>query len=267
MAEYSNPFQNGDLFYKFVSANKDQQNNNNLEVEDVFGNTINFSDYGVNRIVSTNDGEQNLVFEPNTPQAQEFDTSFMDRMAETHYDPNSEPVIVQPIQEQTITQPTKNQSVSINPSISNRAKYAVKFFMDKGGFTFNQAAGIVGNLMHESGDSTLNNITKKGDKGTSYGMAQWRDEPYNPKYPNRKRSLRWTNLKNFAKSRGKSESDFETQLEFVLKELTDNPNWIKRLRATTTIEGATRQFMQDFENPNKAYANFSSRLRYAKSLQ
>jgi len=39
------------------------------------------------------------------------------------------------------------------------------------GYTLNQAKGIVGNLMHESGDPTLNNISNIGDKGTSFGMA------------------------------------------------------------------------------------------------
>ena len=188
------------------------------------------------------------IVKPNTPQTQEFNFDYLNRMAETHQEPSTETYF---------ESSTKTSSNGINTNIKGRPKQAVQFFVDNG-YTYNQAMGIVGNLMHESGDPTLNNISNKGDNGSSFGMAQWHD----PK----KGQGRWTNLKNYAKSIGKSENDFEVQLQFVLKELKDNPYWDKRLKATTTIEGATKQFMLDFENPKKEYSNLKSRINHAKSL-
>ena len=178
------------------------------------------------------------IAEPNTPETSEFDKDILSRMASTH------------------AENTFGYS-SINPNIGERPRQAVQFFVDNG-YTVNQAKGIVGNLMHESGDPTLMNITNKGDKGTSFGMAQWHDTS--------KGKGRWTNLKNFARELGKSEDDFETQLKFVLKELKDNQSWDRGLRATTTIEGATKWFMNNFERPAQAAAAFQNRLKYANSL-
>lgn len=249
MTEYTNPFQNGDLFYKFVSANKDSQNDNNsLEVEDIFGNTINFSDYGVNRIVSTNNGEQNLVFEPNTPQAQEFDTSFMDRMAETHYDPNSEPVIVQPIQDQTIDQPNfNNKMYSMNQSLSGNKKRAMEFFQSKGLLPY-QAAGIVANLL---GESNLNH-TAVNPHSKAYGLAQWlgpRKKQLFNKYGNN--------------------PTFEQQLEFVWEELNSTEkSAYNRLLKTGSLDEAVNSFMKHFERPSQREMaqSISRRLKFGRSL-
>lgn len=257
MAEYSNPFQNGDLFYKFVSANKDQQNDNNLEVEDVFGNTINFSDYGVSRIVSRDNGEQNLIFEPNTPQAQEFDTSFMDRMVETHYDPNSEPVIVQPIQEQVITQPIQeqtitqpnfnNKSYSINQSLSGNKKRAMEFFQSKGLLPY-QAAGIVANLL---GESNLNH-TAVNPHSKAYGIAQWLGP--------RKKQL----FNKYGKN-----PTFEQQLEFVWEELNSTEkSAYNRLLQTRSLDEAVNSFMKHFERPSQREMaqSINRRLKFGRSL-
>ena len=174
----------------------------------------------------------------NTPEAAKFDADILSRMAATHAE-----------------NPTEYHSINLN--IGERPKQAVQFFVDNG-YTVNQAKGIVGNLMHESGDPTLNNISNIGDNGTSFGMAQWHDTS--------KGAGRWTNLKNFAKEQGKSEKDFETQLKFILKELKENQSWDKGLKATTTIEGATKWFMKNFEKPAEATAAFQNRLKYANSL-
>ena len=249
MTEYTNPFQNGDLFYKFVSANKDSQDNdNNLEVEDILGNTINFSDYGVSRIASTDNGEQNLIFKPNTPEAQEFDTSFMNRMAETHYDPNSEPVIVQPIQDQTIDQPNfNNKSYSMNQSLSGSKKRAMEFFQSKGLLPY-QAAGIVANLL---GESNLNH-TAVNPHSKAYGLAQWlgpRKKQLFNKYGNN--------------------PTFEQQLEFVWEELnTTEKSAYNRLLQTRSLDEAVNSFMKHFEKPSQREMaqSISRRLKFGRSL-
>lgn len=157
-----------------------------------------------------------------------------------------------PMQEipQQVSQPISQNS-------SSNIKTALEFFISKG-LTQNQAAGVVGNLMHESGDRTLTKIDNIGDKGTSFGMAQWHDTS--------KGVGRWTNLINFAKSKGTSEKDFKTQLEFVWHELESNPKWLTHLKATTTIDGATRSFMENFERPNPKYAALQKRIQNAKSI-
>lgn len=197
----------------------------------VFGNQE-FSDGFIER-------NGTYIAPPNTPETQEYVTNNYDDLFKEMGNRHSE------------------SSNSINTNIGDRPKQAVQFFVDNG-YTLNQAKGIVGNLMHESGDPTLNNISNIGDKGTSFGMAQWHDTS--------KGVGRWTNLKNYAKELGKSENDFETQLKFILKELKDNQSWDKGLKATTTVEGATKWFMEKFENPAKSSAAFSNRLKYANLL-
>lgn len=244
MTEYTNPFQNGDLFYKFVSANKgSQDNDNNLEVEDILGNTINFSDYGVSRIASTDNGEQNLIFKPNTPEAQEFDTSFMDRMAETHYDPNSEPV-----KDQTIDQPNfNNKSYSMNQSLSGNKKRAMEFFQSKGLLPY-QAAGIVANLL---GESNLNH-TAVNPHSKAYGLAQW--------LGSRKKQL----FNKYGDN-----PTFEQQLEFVWEELnTTEKSAYNRLLQTRSLDEAVNSFMKHFERPSQREMaqSISRRLKFGKSL-
>jgi hypothetical protein len=57
-------------------------------------------------------------------------------------------------------------------SESGSAKEAMKFFQDRG-WTKEQSAGIVGNLMAESGTSMKTDAS--GDNGHAYGIAQWQE--------------------------------------------------------------------------------------------
>jgi hypothetical protein len=93
---------------------------------------------------------------------------------------------------------------------------AMKHFIDDG-YTPQQSAGIVGNLVVESGLRT--NIP--GDGGVAYGIAQW--------HPDRQR--------NFQQVFGKSikESSFDEQLQFVSHELkTTHAGAGKAIRASKT---------------------------------
>jgi len=89
--------------------------------------------------------------------------------------------------------------------MDQRTKHAVKFFVEKG-WKPHQAAGIVGNLLSESG---LNPTVKPGDKGTAFGIAQWRFD-------------RFSGLKSFAASKGQDWRDLDTQLDYVHHELNNN---------------------------------------------
>lgn len=94
---------------------------------------------------------------------------------------------------------------------SSRAELARDFFIELGYKPW-QAAGIVGNLMQESGPGL--DTGAEGDDGSAHGIAQWRDDP--------KGGKRFTNLKEFAEGEGADWKDFQTQLKFVDFELKNH---------------------------------------------
>lgn len=122
----------------------------------------------------------------------------------------------------------------------------VQFFMNKG-LTKNQAKGIYGNIMQESGG----NIRAKSSDGyNSYGLAQWTG--------NRK-------LRLFSKY-GKHPTK-QQQLEFLWEELnTSEKDALKDLLKTRTVEEATTSFMNKFERPAAKYAYLATRIKYAHSV-
>ena len=85
------------------------------------------------------------------------------------------------------------------------AKQIWAYFKQQG-YADGAVAGILGNIQAESSF----NLDAKGDKQngqyTSYGLCQWHNS-------------RWTNLKNFARSIGKDQSDLDAQLGYLKQEL------------------------------------------------
>ena len=122
----------------------------------------------------------------------------------------------------------------------------VNFFMNKG-LTKNQAKGIYGNIMQESGGK--HNIVSR-DGHNSYGLAQWTGT--------RKARL-------FSKYG--TNPTVNQQLEYLWDELNSTEKGaLNALRNTTTVEDATKVFMQKFERPANWAANFKNRLKYANSV-
>jgi hypothetical protein len=114
---------------------------------------------------------------------------------------------------------------------SNPARVAFEFFVGKG-LTSEQAAGIVGNLMQESG---VDPAARQSD-GPGHGIAQW------------SAGGRWNNLLRFAKARRASPLALTTQLEFLWHELTTVPAYgLGALRAARSVVAATRVFEKSFE--------------------
>lgn len=140
-------------------------------------------------------------------------------------------------------------------AITDRAAHASRFYQSRG-FTPEQAAGIVGNLIAESGLDT----DIPGDAGTSFGIAQWRGE-------------RLTKLKRFANANGRDWTDFDTQLEFVLVELEgDEQTAGAKLRSAKTVDEATAA-MIGYERPRgwtpenpRGGHNFAGRLKHAEDV-
>lgn len=102
------------------------------------------------------------------------------------------------------------------------------------GLEKHQAAGIVGNLVHESGpDISPWGVT--GDNGTAFGSAQWRGD-------------RFTGLQNHARENGLDFKTPEAQQAWMRRELDTTENRAyKALLAATTPEDAARAFDQHYE--------------------
>jgi uncharacterized protein (TIGR02594 family) len=136
---------------------------------------------------------------------------------------------------------------------NERSKEAMKFFMSKG-WTKEQSAGLVGNLMVESGGFSEDVISgqKKGDSGKAVGIAQWHAD----------------RQENFKKRYGKSieGSSFKEQLDFVNYELTQGQERGagKQIKATTSAEESAR--VTDIAYERSSGEHRGKRVGYAKAL-
>lgn len=115
------------------------------------------------------------------------------------------------------------------------------------GLTAAQASGVVGNLMRESG---LRSDLEEAGGGGGYGLAQWTGG-------------RRRDLEAFARQRGASPGDFETQYQFLLHELRGSESAaLASLRRTSTPEEAAQVFDRDFERSGvKAMAERTANAR------
>jgi len=156
-----------------------------------------------------------------------------------------------------IVQQQRTQSkLILDTSRFNQASIqtAITFFKSQG-FPDTSVAGIVGNLLVESGLST----NALGDNGTAYGIAQWRgtrQAGLKVKYPNSYTSL-------------------GSQLKYIMDELNgirypDNTKSnfsaiLNTLKSTTiTVEGATAIFDRKYEISNGQ--SLEQRKIYAKDI-
>lgn len=145
------------------------------------------------------------------------------------------------------------------PVTTNDAtKGAFSFFTSKG-WSPAQAAGIVGNLMQESGLRTgARNAGDGRDGSDSIGVAQWNSD-------------RAERLKRYAAARGTDWKDFNTQLEFVDLELRTTHASDRLLKAQTAKDAAAA-FVVDFEKPagsqrGAEYAHgWQNRLRHSETF-
>jgi hypothetical protein len=137
---------------------------------------------------------------------------------------------------------------------SGSASEALAYFRSKG-WTYAQAAGIVGNLQQESGQNLQTNAV--GDGGKAYGIAQW--------HPDRQAF--------FEQEYGKpiQQSTFKEQLEFVNWELNNTESRAAgKLAATQTVEEAAAAFDEYYERsagtPNPGIGGVDVDKRIANAL-
>ncbi|AGO49454.1 structural protein [Cellulophaga phage phi4:1] len=138
-----------------------------------------------------------------------------------------------------------------------KQKHAYNFLLGRG-YEPHQASAIVGNLMQESyahlDSSIVNSIG-------AIGIAQWLGD--------RKKSLY-----KYAESKGTEATDFQTQLEFLDKELKSTGNsWLSKKKKesffnATSVDEAARIFVQDFERSGETPEDkgYKKRLEYAEKV-
>nr|DAI29538.1 MAG TPA: tail tape measure [Caudoviricetes sp.] len=129
-----------------------------------------------------------------------------------------------------------------------RSKYIQQKLMSMG-FTASAAAGVVGNLVQESGLRT----DAIGDNGTSGGLAQWHNE-------------RLDALKRFAAARGKKWTDLDTQIEFLAEEMrTSYADTYAKMQSAELPEIAGQIMTDEYEIPDPASANYAQRQANARA--
>ena len=129
-----------------------------------------------------------------------------------------------------------------------RSKYIQQKLMSMG-FTDSAAAGVVGNLVQESGLRT----DAIGDNGTSGGLAQWHNE-------------RLDALKRFAAARGKKWTDLDTQIEFLAEEMrTSYADTYAKMQSAELPEIAGQIMTDEYEIPDPASANYAQRQANARA--
>ena len=133
----------------------------------------------------------------------------------------------------------------------DRKKYAYNYLINQG-YSPVVAAGIVGNLIAESGLKT--DILGTADDKGSNGIAQWH-------------SGRLTGLKKFAQSTNRKWDDLDAQLDYIGHELnTTHKTALNKLKYAKTPEEASEAFMQHYEKPAK-WAIAQSRGERAKNAR
>ena len=139
-------------------------------------------------------------------------------------------------------------AATINLAGNDNVEKAFNFFVSKG-FTPQQSAGIVGNLIAESGVNpkrVQSTPTPEGDRDnitvnnkTGYGIAQWTS------------SGRQQGLVDLARSRGMTiEGDLALQLDYLMIELTVGYKDIyDAIKLSADLKAASDVFMTKFERP------------------
>lgn len=147
----------------------------------------------------------------------------------------------------------KDKELIFSPEQLAKSEEIIRRLRNELQLTREQAAGVVGNLFHES--AGFNTKAISGDGHNSLGLAQWT-------------AGRRKELEQFAKDNGTLATDFNTQVSFLIKELTTSPREkiaLARLRQTSGLEDATKVFQDEFERPKKELAHTDRRNAATKT--
>jgi len=124
----------------------------------------------------------------------------------------------------------------LSHAVYGRAQQAAGYLKDRLGLSPIAAAAVAGHAVQESGVQASGAV---GDKGTAFGVFQWRGD-------------RLSNLKQFAGKQGKDWKDLATQIDFAAWEGQNGDAGARRawaeLQSATTLEDAVAAWMH-FERP------------------
>jgi hypothetical protein len=119
--------------------------------------------------------------------------------------------------------------------VNNNARKAYDYYVNQKGLAPQAAAGIVGNLMWESGLKT--NAKEQGNTQRGRGIAQWDVDG------------RWLGFQNWAKKNNRKTNDLYAQLDYVLSEPGESGRALKALMNASTPEEASYVFGKKYERP------------------
>lgn len=146
----------------------------------------------------------------------------------------------------------KGTPVHVEKTVRDNGLFAIKHFVEKGGMTPEQAAGVVGNLIQES---QLNPLVKPNHLGT-FGIAQWLGE-------------RKVNFFNWAGENKRNKWDLETQLDYILHEMAGpEKKAMKMLQGSKDVTSAVKNIRDYYERPGKSdiQKEKSKRFDYAQTI-
>lgn len=135
---------------------------------------------------------------------------------------------------------------------SANAQKAFNYFISQG-YTKEQSAGIVGNLMQENRALDPNVSNKKGHKG----IAQW-----DPK-------IRYPGLVKFAKSKGLDPNTLEAQLQYFEQEMVTGSGGLSKKRFLSeakTVEQSAVLMRTGFFRPGEHEAMDANRIKFGQQV-
>jgi hypothetical protein len=154
--------------------------------------------------------------------------------------------------ENTPTTDKPSDGVKINKATSStedsKQNYILKYLMERGQYTREQASGIIGNLYQES------RLDHTSDNGLGYhGIAQWGG----------------SRLKDFKEKYGKEvlQSSLQEQLDFLIHELKGKYKKVdQKIKASANVKDSSLIFRKEYEKPGEHEAMQGKRDAYAQSV-
>ena len=139
--------------------------------------------------------------------------------------------------------------------VTERQKLAFTEIEKASGWAHNGVAGVVGNLVGESGTDLNSTVHRLHADHGSGGIAEWRLD-------------RLTKMIAFVKGLGLDENDLGGQCRFLVHEVqTEYPQLDAMLKdASRTVANQAANFCWIFERPNKKLANVDGRIRAADAI-
>jgi len=148
------------------------------------------------------------------------------------------------------------QAVEDTPPVHGSAEYIIKRLED-GGLNKTAAIGVVANLKAES---DLDPSIKQHGGGPGRGVAQWEK---GGRYDNDR-----INLKGFAKSKGTKWQDLDAQIDFILYEMENHPEYKRvkeEINGASTVKDAVLIFLKKYEKAGTPHTE--KRIKYGEELE